>query len=185
MSGSGTDDCHTLRYALELDDETWTPVQKLRRVMDDAHHMLVQGRKGLFFNLPHDALLAMIRHPLLAQLDCVDPSQNTGQRTDVTRLITCDIVFTRTAAHSVTRCGGVHTYAGTSPASHAGAEREHRGARHDGAAPRWACAPEHASSSVPARRAPHDSGAPCVCVCVCVCVLCLCVCTHTHMTDSA
>lgn len=75
MSGSGTDDCHTLRYALELDDETWTPVQKLRRVMDDAHHMLVQGRKGLFFNLPHDALLAMVRHPLLAQLDCIDPRQ--------------------------------------------------------------------------------------------------------------
>ena len=36
MSGSGTDDCHTLRYALELDDETWTPVQKLRRVMDES-----------------------------------------------------------------------------------------------------------------------------------------------------
>ena len=29
------DDCETLRYALTLEDETWTPVQKLRRQIDD------------------------------------------------------------------------------------------------------------------------------------------------------
>jgi len=64
MSGTEADDCETLRYALALEDETWNPVHKLRRVIDDLRQALLDGRRGLFFNLPHDTLLAMERHPL-------------------------------------------------------------------------------------------------------------------------
>lgn len=59
MSGIGDDDCHTLRYALRLEDETWTPVQKLRRVINDTRALLVNGRPGLFYHIPHDAMLAI------------------------------------------------------------------------------------------------------------------------------
>ena len=64
MSGNDADDCHTLYHALNLLEETWTPIQALSRVIEDSMHTLVSGRRGLFFNLPHDAVIAMERHPL-------------------------------------------------------------------------------------------------------------------------
>ena len=51
-------------HALDLEDETWTPMQKLRRIIDDSVHVLLNGREGLSYNLPHDAMIAMERQPL-------------------------------------------------------------------------------------------------------------------------
>ena len=64
MSGIGEDDCTTLRYALYLEEETWTPVQKLRRVINDSRNLLLYGRPGLYYNIPPDAMLSMERQPL-------------------------------------------------------------------------------------------------------------------------
>jgi ankyrin repeat protein len=39
-------------------------MQKLRRVIDDSVHVLLKGREGLSYNLPHDEMIAMERQPL-------------------------------------------------------------------------------------------------------------------------
>jgi hypothetical protein len=50
-----------LHHALHLEDDTWTPLQKLRRMIDDLAKRLVEGRPGLYFNFPHDAMCAIER----------------------------------------------------------------------------------------------------------------------------
>jgi len=63
---SAHDDGAIVRLALNLEEETWTPVQKLRRQIDDQACRLIEGRRGLSFNLPHDSMCAMERYQHLS-----------------------------------------------------------------------------------------------------------------------
>jgi hypothetical protein len=58
---SKDDHSNFLRHALHLEDDTWMPLQKLRRLIDDLVKRLVEGRPGLYFNFPHDAMCAIER----------------------------------------------------------------------------------------------------------------------------